>query len=536
MKKILTLILLSTSIFALSITPESNLSTESKFSGQESKMYFGEQLFKGNFRSTTAFQQDPDYLLKVGDVVSLKLWGAYDFSGELPIDKQGNIFIPQVGTAHLLGLKNKELQPELSAAITEVFKDNVQVYANVENYQPLSVFVSGSVKNVGLYNGYASDSILQFIDKAGGIIRGEGSYRHISILRNKHIIKNVDLYDFLLHGYSSHFEFRDGDVILVRPIRSYIEVDGDVSRPYIFELMGKSASVKSIIKYVLPKAGVNRFIHTKRQSGKELSHAYSIADANRIRLHRGDKVNFFSNLYVQSISVAIDGEHKGTHYVSVPKGTSVYDVLSKVSFSPLSNIRNIQLYRKSVAQVQKQLLDEKLKDLEARALTTDSATSEEAAIRSKEADLLLKFIQRAKSVEPKGEVVLSAKEDLRRTVLEDGDRLFIPRKSNVVVVQGEVGIPNALTYQAGKSLAYYVDACGGYTDRANKSKVLLIKANGAVIQHNGSALGFGSPTVEAGDSILVLGKTDTKNLLLAKDITQILYQVAVGAAVVLKAF
>ena len=67
------------------------------------------------------------------------------------------------------------------------------------------------------------------------------------------------------------------------------------------------------------------------------------------------------------------------------------------------------------------------------------------------------------------------------------------------------------------------------------SKVLLVKANGSVIQHNGSFY-FTSPKIEAGDSILVLGKTDTKNLLLAKDITQILYQVAVGAAVVLKAF
>jgi len=534
MKKLIISILLSVSLFALSITPDTNSSNESQFSSTV-KTYFGEQLFQGNFKNNTQFHQDPNYLLKVGDTISIKIWGAYDFASDIPIDKKGNIFIPQVGTAQLLGLKSKELQPELSSAIKEVFNNNVQVYATVQGYQPLSIFVSGSVNKVGLYNGFSTDSVLQFIDKAGGIIRGEGSYRYISILRNKRTVKHIDLYDFLLHGHTSNFHFRNGDVILVKPVRSFIEVAGEVNRPYIFELSGKSASVRSVMKYVLPKPGVNRFIHTKRQGSKEMTTAYSISKASRVRLKRGDKVNFFSNQYVHSISVAIEGEHKGLRYVSVPKGTSLYDVLNKAKFSPLSNIKSIQVFRPSVKKVQKALLDTKLKDLEARALTTDSATPEEATIRSKEADLVMKFIARAKRIEPKGQIILSKTEDLRRTILEDGDHIFIPRKTNVVVVQGEVNIPNALTFRAGENLSYYVDACGGYTDRANKSKVLLVKANGRVIQHNGS-FSFTSPNVEAGDSILILGKTDTKNLLLAKDITQILYQVAIGAAVVLKAF
>jgi len=534
LKNIFIPLLLSTSLFGLSITPDINATLESQFSADD-KVYFGEQLFKGNFKNNAQFHQDPNYLLKTGDIISIKIWGAYNFTGDIPIDKQGNIFIPQVGTAQLLGLKSKDLQPELSSAIKDVFNDNVQVYATVQGYQPLSVFVSGSVQKVGLYDGFSTDSVLQFIDKAGGIIRGEGSYRHISILRNKRTIKHIDLYDFLLYGHTSNFRFKNGDVILVKPIRSFIEVTGDVSRPYIFELSGKSSSVRSIMKYVLPKPGVNRFIHTKRIGDKEVTKAYSLRKASQIKLRRGDKVNFFSNQYIHSISVAIEGEHKGVRYVSVPKGTSVYDVLSQVRFSPLSNIKSTQIFRKSVAKVQKELLKTKLEDLQARALTSDSATPEEAAIRSKEAELILKFIQRAKNVQPKGQVILSKGEDLRRTALEDGDRIFIPKKTNVVVVQGEVNIPNALTFKVGKDLSYYVDACGGYTERANKSKVLLIKANGKVIQQNDS-FSFSSPQVEAGDSILVLGKTDTKNLLLAKDVTQILYQIAVGAAVVLKAF
>jgi hypothetical protein len=40
--------------------------------------------------------------------------------------------------------------------------------------------------------------------------------------------------------------------------------------------------------------------------------------------------------------------------------------------------------------------------------------------------------------------------------------------------------------------------------------------------------------VDAGDSILVLQKVRTKNMLIFKDLTQILYQIAVGAAVILQ--
>jgi len=534
-QKLFLLLVLSPILFALTITPDIQTDTGSQLH-TDNKIYFGEQLFEGNFKTNAQFHQNPDYILKVGDIISIKIWGAHEFIGDIPIDQEGNVFIPQVGTAHLLGLKSKDLQPELSASIKEVFNDNVNVYATVQGYQPLSVFVSGSVNKVGLYDGFSTDSVLQFIDKAGGIIRGEGSYRHISILRNKHLIKRIDLYNFLLHGYTSNFRFKNGDVILVNPLKSFVAVEGDVSRPYIFELSGTSASVQSIMKYVLPKPGVNRFIHTKRKGDSEISKDYPLSKAQHIQLKRGDKVNFFSNQYVESISIEIEGEHKGAHHLSVPKGTSLYSVLSKVKFSSLSNIKSTQIFRPSVAKMQRKLLETNLKDLETRALTSSSGSAEEASIRSKDAELVMKFIQRARAVEFKGQVVLSPKEDLRYTQLEDGDKIYIPEKNNIITVQGEVSIPNALTFKTGQNLDYYINACGGYTDRADRSKVLLIKANGEVIQHSASGFHFSSPDVEAGDSILVLGKTDTKSLQFAKDITQVLYQVAVGAAVVLNAF
>jgi protein involved in polysaccharide export with SLBB domain len=537
MKKSILLLLLFLSLSTLSaLEVETTTPKEESQLLTHTKHYFGEQLFRGHFTTPSQFRQNPNYLLKVGDIVNVKIWGAYTFEGDLTIDDKGNIFIPQVGTIYLLNTSNKSLQSTLEASLKKVFNDKVYLYANVKFYQPLSIFVSGGVKDIGLYNGFASDSVLQFLDKAHGIIPGVGSYRHIQILRHKRVVKNIDLYNFLLHGSLSPFRFQQGDVILVKPMRSFVEVEGDVGRPYIFELKGSHTSVKSILRYVLPKPSVNQFIHTKLQGNQELSRAYPLKEASRITLHKGEKVTFVSNHYLSSASITIEGEHQGLRHLSVPKGTSLYDVLSHVKFSPLSNIQSTQLFRKSVATMQKELLLTKLKDLEARALTTDSSTSAEATIREKESARILTFIERAKKITPRGQIVLSKTQDLRQTILEDGDTIYIPRKSNLVIVQGEVGIPNALSYKANQSLESYIEACGGFTQRADKSNVLLVKANGQVIAQDTTSFSFSSPKVEAGDSILVLSKTDTKDLLLTKDITQILYQIAVGAAVVINAF
>ncbi len=538
MKKIIIItILLMSYLLALDVELKEPTIDNSKLDNN-TKAYFGESIFQGNFKDNQQFRYNPDYVINIGDIISVKLWGAYDFSAELPVDKQGNIFIPKVGEVHLLGLPNSQLKDKIESAVRRVFNNSVYTYADLKQYQPISVFVSGAVKKVGLYKGLSTDSVLQFIDKAGGIIRGQGSYRDISILRNKQIVKNIDLYQFLLNGQIDMFQFKNGDVILVNPVHNFVEVDGDVNRPYIFELKNDYTSVKNIMQYIMPKPTVNRFIITKWENGQEITNEYPLSEASNQIVKKGTKIRFFSDYYINNLEIQIEGEHKGVKKITVKKGTTLYDVLSKVKFTPLSDIENIRLYRKSVANTQKQLIETMLKDLEARAFTSDSSTPEEAKIRNKESEMIIKFVERARKVQPLGQVIIRKGDNLDKFYLEDGDKIVIPRRSNIVVVQGEVNIPNALTYRENYTIDDYVKACGGYGERANRDKILLIKANGRVIQY--SSGNFFSDLsylkVDAGDSILVLGKTDSKDILITSSVTKIIYQLAVGAAVVLKAF
>ena len=537
MKKIFSILFI---IFQLLLAVDIELNEKSSDVSQlnrGNKAYFGEQIFKGNFKENRQFRYNPNYIINIGDVISVKLWGAYEFSADLTVDKQGKIFIPKVGDIKILGLLNSNLKKRVESKVTKIFNKNVFVYVDIKQYQPISVFVSGAVKKVGLYKGLSTDSILQFIDKAGGIVRAEGSYRNINILRNKQIIEQVDLYSFLIDGQIDSFQFQNGDVILINPVKNFIEVSGDINRPYIFELSNNYSTVKDVMQFILPKPTANSFMLTSWSGNQESSKQYNLNEASSVRVKNGDKLKFYSDYYINSIKITIEGEHKGAKNISVKKGTTLYDVMNKIEFTELSEIKNVKLYRKSVAKRQKQLIETMLKDLEARAFTADSATVEEANIRTQETKMVMEFIARARAVEPLGQVVLRNEDNLDKIYLENGDRIVIPKHSNIVVVQGEVNIPNALAYRENYTIDDYIDACGGYGDRADIDKVLLIKANGEVKQNNSNAF-FDtiSLKVDAGDSILVLGKVDSKNILITSSITKIIYQMAVGAAVVLRAF
>jgi protein involved in polysaccharide export with SLBB domain len=146
-------------------------------------------------------------------------------------------------------------------------------------------------------------------------------------------------------------------------------------------------------------------------------------------------------------------------------------------------------------------------------------------IRTREAELISKFVERAKQVKPIGQVVISDGARLSDIVLEDGDVVVIPQKTSLVLVQGEVNFPSAMVYRSGKSIDSYIGEAGGYSPSANSDQVLVMRRSGAVVRGD-------SATLVAGDEIFVMPKVDSKNMETAKTITQIMYQIAVSAKVV----
>lgn len=100
-------------------------------------------------------------------------------------------------------------------------------------------------------------------------------------------------------------------------------------------------------------------------------------------------------------------------------------------------------------------------------------------------------------------------------VLREGDELIIPEYNNTVRISGAVMYPNTISYQKGKSLAYYIEQAGGYGNRAKKSKAYIVYMNGQVKK----AKKYSNDVIQPGCEIIV--PTKEKNQFQLQNILSI---------------
>ncbi|MFA5940158.1 MAG: SLBB domain-containing protein [Sinimarinibacterium sp.] len=493
---------------------------------------FGASLFKGHFAQQSFRGFNPDYLVSAGDIIDLKLWGAYDLVLRLEVDSQGNIFVPKVGPIHVSNARNGNLNAVVTEEVKKVFRDNVGVYASLANAEPVKVFVTGNVNDPGLYGAWASDSLLHFLDRAGGVNTDTGSFLDIAVRRGGQEVIKVNLYDFLVRGELPLVQFRDGDTIMVGPRKATAKVAGAVSHAAQFEFDGKIA-----LSDLLALAGVDGTathvqILKNQTPQRQVEYLPLTADLAAIAIVSGDEVGVYADRQVGTIIAGVEGEFQGVGQYVFPYEATLADLIKRITPTPRSDLGSVQLYRQSIAERQKQALDDMLRRLEQSVLTARSGTREEAELRAREAEIVLKFIDRARQVAPQGRLVMHKGFDAASIDLEDRDVIRIPRKTNTVAVQGEVYFPNAFVFREGKPVSYYIEQAGGLTQNGSKDRIFLVRPSGEMVEARDSWLL--SSAVQPGDEIMILPKVDSKNFQFSKELVQIIYQLALSAGVVLR--
>ena len=488
---------------------------------------YGANLFAGGYETERSDGLNDNYLIAPGDKLNIWIWGAVNFSNVVTVDNQGNIFIPDVGPINVKNVAASKVNNLVTSHISEVFTNNVNVYVNLLTATPVSVYVTGPVIRPGQYAGQSSDSVLYFLKRAGGIDSDRGSYRHIKVLRQNRVIQQIDLYEFMQQGRMPKLSLKDQDVILVEPQGPMINVAGKVRNPFRFELKNSTALGSELINYALPLAKVSHVGVIGDRSNGPFSVYMPYKDFDRIQLSDGDKVLFNDDMHAQVYDVQVMGSYRGPSYFTVRKETRLHDLLNHIPIDPnMADYGSIYIMRKSVAARQKEMLEDSLNRLERSVFTAPASSDGEASIRTKEAELVMRFVEKARKIQPLGKVVVSDKGVIANILLEQGDQIVIPNKTDLIQVGGEVMMPQAVVYNKSASLEDYVAWAGGFTDRANDSRIAVVHANGLMEFKDGG-------DVMPGDQILVMPKVDSKMMQSIKDITQVIYQVAVAANVVL---
>ncbi len=498
---------------------------------------FGSNLFTGTFAQQSFAGFNPNYQINVGDTLYLQVWGAVEFEGEQQVDPQGNIFIPQVGPVRVLGTPNGELNRVIEQAVSRIYTDNVYIYTSLVEAQPVKVFVTGNVIRPGLYPGLSSDSILSYLDRAGGIDPRRGSFLNVQLRRHGQSIKTFNLYDFLLRGDIENIQLHEGDILLVNSRQNVVNFSGLVENPYQIEFSEESLSLEQALEIVDPLPSATH-ISIERNTGLTKEVEYLEIDqalASGVTLLSGDTASLVADKSQSTIGIIVEGEHLGQAQYVLPYGSRLGDLIPLLTPSQLSDLGSIQLFRRSLAQQQKRALEESLRGLETQVLSARNDTVQEAQLRATEAELIGEFVQRARQVQPRGQVILSenraSSEDV---VLENGDRIVIPADSNLVSINGEVLFPNATVFNKDSTAMDYIAQAGGFTQRADDSRVIIRRPNGSIKQLEGRGLKrTGAEYINSGDEILVMPAVDTKQLQYNKDIIEIIYQLALSAGVVL---
>ncbi|MDQ0138677.1 protein involved in polysaccharide export with SLBB domain [Cupriavidus necator] len=488
---------------------------------------FGAQLFTGAFSRDSASVFNPSHVISVGDRIQLRIWNGYNVDTVLTVDAGGNIVLPEVGPFRVQGITNGNLQTAVGNALRRVFASKVSIYASLLAAQPVRVYVTGAVRRPGMYDGTSSDSVLRYLDQAGGIDPDRGSFLDVAIKRGNQTLETVNLYDFLLKGDLTSKQLNNGDVIFVQSRKKTVKVSGLAENAKRFEFLGEQARLDQIVRLAKPLPEATN-VRVVRNTGTVRNVEYfPISQGNQIDLRNGDEIEFTADKRPGTITVRVEGEHTGPQEYVLPYGSRMGQLLSQVHFTQESEAESIQLFRQSVKTRQKTLLGATLTSLESSVLTARSGTAEEAQLRKEEAALVLQWVERAKKIEPSGQTLIAKSTTRNDLLLENGDILRVPVKDGLVLVSGEVLFPNAVAYDKSLDLDDFIQQAGGFSQNADTSRIIIAHRDGSFSD------GKKDDAVRAGDEIMVLPKIDFKTRQFAKDLFQILYQIAISAKVVL---
>lgn len=248
------------------------------------------------------------------------------------------------------------------------------------------------------------------------------------------------------------------------------------------------------------------------------------------------------------MQVEISGEVKYPGKYRIKHNERIADLIERAGgYTDNAYLYGAQYFSSDAQKVQQHSLDKLIDDLAIRAETVLAdqvqTVSDTAQVKAIEANrvALRNLITRLRGIPASGRVSiqLADLQTLRDSpfnlVLENGDRLNIPKQMEFVSVVGAVYNPNSFLYQSDFAVKDYLSMSGGPAKNADENYIYVLKANGEVasIAQQGMFFNrFEDLRLMPGDTLVVPEKLDhLPILMLSRDIADILFKIATTAGV-----
>ncbi len=213
---------------------------------------YGYDFFSSTPTSLTAVGDLPlpnDYKISLRDQFKVILSGSKDVTFNLNVKLDGTILFPELGAISVVGLSLQEVKDKLSLLIEKSYI-GVNIDISLQNLSAKKITIVGAVKTPGTYLVNPFSTITGALAYSGGISE-IGSLRDIKLIRNNKEFFSFDLYDLLIRGdRSKDISIEAGDTILINAASQFVQIDGDVKRPAIYEIL-EDETLDDIVNFAL---------------------------------------------------------------------------------------------------------------------------------------------------------------------------------------------------------------------------------------------------------------------------------------------
>jgi polysaccharide export outer membrane protein len=421
--------------------------------------------------------------------------------------------------------------------------DTVRLFSRYDFEATPTVSVAGEVRRPGTYRTSGQAYLRDAVYLAGGLAP-DAATNTAQLFRlnadGTSKIFSVNLGEALAGNAADNILLEPRDRLLIHRNTAQvdpntIEITGEVAKPGLYPYTDNMRAEDLI----LAAGGLKRSADTNTADLTRYAASGGVSEQLEISLASIKNGNVTEDIPLRSgdvlairqvpgwndigASVKVSGEVKHPSTYGIKPGERLSTVLERAGgYTPQAYPYGAVLMRREVreleARSQMELVSRlKMERLQLKDLpdaTQDQKNAKLNAIAQTDSTL-----GQLSTTPPIGRVVIHISSDMKQwkdtpsdIALRDGDVLMIPKKANVVMVNGQVFNPTAITAQANHSAKWYLDQAGGLTPLADKKGVFVVRADGSVLGNKkGSIWVLGGDPLSAalrpGDTVVVPEKT-----------------------------
>lgn len=294
--------------------------------------YFGYDIFKADpsaFQASTFGAIDPKYNIGPGDEIIIMLWGETQFRQTFNVDREGYIFIPDIGQVFVNGLNLEKLEKKLFKRLSKVYSSLKSSGGRATSFldvslgelRPLRIMVLGDVAQPGAYAVSPTTTLFTALYYFRGPTKS-GSLRDIQLIRNGKKIASIDFYTYLLSGKTVGDErLQLDDVIFIPKRGKTVSIQGEVKQSAIYEIkndesIGDLLTMAGGLKNTayLDRAQIDRIVPFEERTDywndrvlEDFNLGQIMKDDRLLKMRDGDAIQIFSILDMHRNDVYITG-------------------------------------------------------------------------------------------------------------------------------------------------------------------------------------------------------------------------------------